>query len=114
MRINRRFFQVLSVVALMVVLAAAFRPQPLPQVVDGLDKVLHCLAFLFLSITFLFSFPRKTFVCLLVSVSLAAIIELGQGWLLPARTASWYDFLADMVGIGLGFVFVWCLQRKKT
>jgi len=35
---------------------------------------------------------------LLVSAFIGGATELAQGWLIPLRTASWYDFLADVAG----------------
>jgi VanZ family protein len=99
-----------GVVAL-VVLVTGLSPVPVPQVFWHQDKVHHLLGFAALAFTARLAFPRVP-VPWLAAAMLAGptAIELGQG-LLPLRTASAPDMLANAVGVLLGMACYWAGRR---
>lgn len=69
-----------------------------------MDKWLHLLTFLMLTVWFAGQYGRRSYWRLLVGLTaFGGLIELGQG-LLAYRTAEWQDLFADMLGIGAGLV----------
>src|SRR5690554_4312449 len=88
----------------------------LPSVgLAGIDKIIHILIFLFLTILWqLVVFKRRgdrlttksSFLLLGVVIMFGILIEVLQGEVTVSRTANFYDVLADLVGAGIGvFVF---------
>lgn len=78
--------------------------------VPGLDKVVHVLLFLWLTLTALWIW-RKTAVIHVVLI-LGALIELTQS-LTPSRSAEMLDWLADALGVLLAW-YVWRYTRIST
>lgn len=96
------------------VLSLALLPLPGPGPVPHVDKVLHVLAFAFLTVWFLGVFDSP--LVLRVMVALAAyglLIEAVQGRT-PFRMADPYDVLSDVIGIFAGWLLAaaglrrWC------
>lgn len=75
-----------------------------------MDKVYQAAAFL--TLAFRLSLGTRWFLYLWLSVLLAIGIEVGQGWLLPNRTASVGDLLADGVGIVLALIVNWLVNLE--
>ncbi|WP_338649363.1 VanZ family protein [Pseudomonas sp. ML2-2023-3] len=99
------------IVVSMVLLDAGLRPQPIPQVFDQEDKLHHLLGFMALSFTCVLAFPRirlrwVALGCLVIGIS----IEAAQG-VMPLRTASPYDMLANSAGVLLGLLTAWRMVR---
>jgi VanZ family protein len=103
-----------ATLAVILVLALAPLATPLP-VMQG-DKILHFLAFTYLAVWFLGVFEAR--LSLSVVTALAAygvLIELLQSFTLY-RSADIYDVLADVAGIGAGWLLAcaglrrWCGQ----
>ncbi|AOE83174.1 hypothetical protein THL1_626 [Pseudomonas sp. TCU-HL1] len=91
-------------VVLAVVLFSGLKPEPVPQVFDQQDKLHHLLGFAAFAFTLRLAFPRPHFIWLLLaSLGAALVIELGQG-LLPHRTPSVGDMLANGLGVLAGWV----------
>ena len=69
-----------------------------------LDKWLHILSFLFLSLWFSGQYKRSSYWRLVVGLTtFGVLIELCQR-MISYRTAEWMDLLADLFGIGIGFI----------
>jgi VanZ family protein len=75
--------------------------------VAGLDKVVHALLFLWLTLTTLW-IRRKTAVVYVLLI-FGALIELTQG-LTPYRSAEMLDWLADALGVLLAW---WCWRYAR-
>ena len=67
------------------------------------DKIVHVLAFAGLSFIGGSAYPARMLVLALFLVLLGATIEVAQGFT-PDRSPELFDFLADVVGIALGFI----------
>ena len=67
------------------------------------DKIVHAVAFACLSFVGCFAYPLRIFVLTAFLVTLGAAIEVAQGFR-PDRSQELFDFLADVVGIALGFI----------
>ncbi|NBA98239.1 VanZ family protein [Pseudomonas sp. R5(2019)] len=90
------------IVVSLVLLDAGLRPQPIPQVFEQEDKIHHLVGFMVLSFTCVLAFPRirlrwVALSCLTVGIAIEAAQEL-----MPLRTASPYDMLANSAGVLLG------------
>jgi hypothetical protein len=95
-------FKILFGIALALQIWALYVPRT-PAVESGLplDKAVHLG--LFAVVTWLglrIGLPRVGLV--IAMVAQAAISELTQWLFLPQRGGDWWDFAADLVGIGLG------------
>ncbi len=69
-----------------------------------MDKWLHILSFLFLSLWFSGQYKRSSYWRLAVGLTIFGIlIELCQR-MISYRTAEWMDLVADLFGIGIGII----------
>ncbi len=98
----------------LVLLLAGFDPQPVPELFRQQDKLHHLFGFAALLFTARVAFPRVPGAWL-VAASLAAalLIEMGQGLLLPQRTASLGDMLANTLGVLLGWACARLARRLR-
>lgn len=99
---SRRSWQISFAVALAVQFWALYVPRA-PGLQTGLplDKVVHLA--LFAAVTWLglrCGVPARWLVVLMLGQ--AAVSELVQHFWLPQRGGDWWDFAADVTGIGLG------------
>ena len=86
---------------LTIVLAAVMPQSNSPQLFLLADKVVHTVAFLVLTLVGLRAYPRKVLVMVVVLIALGGLIEILQGYT-STRSQEWEDFLADILGVGLG------------
>ena len=109
----RRSWRLLLVCLLGVVSWFAFMPQTSHDVVAHLDKVRHLLAFSTLALVASLGWTPGRRTTLYVACGLMAyglLIELVQT-LLPTRSGSAADWLADGVGIAIGLLMFRALRR---
>ena len=84
------------------VLFGALAPQAdSPQLFALADKVVHTLAFAALALVGLRAYPRHTLIVCLLLIALGGLIEVVQSYT-STRAQEWEDFLADILGVGLG------------
>ena len=76
---------------------------PSPSAFPNADKMVHAMAFAGLSFVGCLAYPLRIFVLATFLVFLGAAIEVAQGFT-PDRSPELFDFLADVVGIALGFI----------
>ncbi|MBK0384363.1 VanZ family protein [Pedobacter sp. SD-b] len=109
-----------------VVTLCALPQNDLPQsqhFFEGFDKMVH-LGFFFVLTVFLFygkikqqnSFDYRLLTIVkivLINVILGGGIELLQWKVFTYRSAEWWDFFADMTGLGMG-VFSYLLLHRST
>lgn len=90
-------------------LAAALLPAPrgIGSVVLG-DKLLHGAAFAFLMLWYaqIYAGWHDRRRCALNLIGFGLLIEALQG-LLPYRSADFWDLIADIGGVGIGFALAW-------
>jgi VanZ family protein len=87
-----------------ILLFAGLRAQPIPELFVEEDKLHHWIGFLVFAFSCRLAFPSVklrwiALGCLLTGV----LIELAQG-LMPLRTASPYDMLANCIGVLMGLL----------
>jgi VanZ family protein len=99
-----------GIVILLAVLAATFTPTrwllPVLSRSDFLlmDKRLHMLTFVFLSLWFTGQYARRSYWRLAVGLTaFGVLIELGQAFV-SYRTAEWQDLVADVFGTAVGLI----------
>jgi VanZ family protein len=84
-----------------------FRDAPPPHFFYNSDKWLHVGAFMILVIWSRFAFSKIPTITILSLITVfAMIIEPVQSYISPHRTASWFDFGANIIGILLGMLFL--------
>ena len=74
-----------------------------PIALPNADKIVHAMAFTGLSFVGCLAYPFRIFVLATFLVFLGTAIEVAQGFT-PDRSPELFDFLADVVGIALGFI----------
>ena len=77
------------------------------------DKVAHAVAFLILSVTGSLAFKKHKQVILGLAFY-GALIEVLQANYTVTRSGDPYDWLADLVGIGICFLVIYLTQRTKS
>ena len=95
--------------------------EELPNVpVFGIDKIVHVGIFGLLMLlsaaglyksSQLISIRKPSFMALIYSVSFGVIIELIQPFV-PGRSFSYFDILANTIGVALGYMTYVLLRRK--
>ena len=87
---------VCAVAALLVLLWAGLKPEPIPQYVNHFDKYTHLLGFAVLTGLWLWAFGRRApWRVMLFMVLVGFVIEGYQGLYLPGRTFDPGDFLMN-------------------
>lgn len=84
-----------------------------PQALDIWDKAQHAIAFAWLAVLGLLSYPAQAPRVALGLLVFGGAIELAQdatGW----RHGEWVDLLADAVGLFLGSAVWWLLCRRRA
>jgi VanZ family protein len=71
---------------------------------SGPDKVVHVALFAIFGLLWSCCSPRRPLTILAAGVTYGVALELYQGWLIPGRSCSPTDVLANAVGTGLGIV----------
>jgi VanZ family protein len=112
----------LSIIVLAVYLVGMLVFAILPHVGESLpkgsDKVFHFSEFAVLTVLLLVTASfyglkkEKSYVLIpLIAIVVAVLSELVQ-IPLPSRTFSWFDMLADFIGITVGMVCTWIFFRR--
>ena len=100
--LSQPFARALFWVMCVAVLAGALAPQAdTPRLFALADKVVHTLAFAALALVGLRAYPRHLLVVCALLIALGGLIEIVQGYT-STRSQEWEDFLADILGVGLG------------
>jgi VanZ family protein len=114
---KQRILRVLPKLAFFVILLvlcfAGMRGEPVPQVFENQDKLHHWAGFFCLTVSAFLAFPRTRIIWLLLWPLVGAmLIELEQS-LMPLRTASLGDMVANSLGVLCGMVFVLVVRRYQ-
>lgn len=93
-------------------LFAGMKSKPVPQVIPHFDLMLHCGVFAVLGALWVFAVSARWWLWGLLGLLLfGAGLELWQGWIMPARTASYVDMGANTLGVFLGGTVAVALAR---
>ncbi len=115
-----RFFPA-SAVILAIWFLSSQSTLPVPQAVFGMDKVAHFIAYAVLSFSVSLCFPQESFrkafwrtavAIFLITVLYGALDEFHQSFV-PGRDTSVWDWLADVVGAGVGVIGSWLINIRK-
>jgi VanZ family protein len=105
-RILRALPKLAFFVILLVLCFAGMRGEPVPQVFENQDKLHHWAGFFCLTASAFLAFPQTRLIWLMLWPLVGSmLIELEQS-LLPLRTASLGDMVANAVGVLCGLVVV--------
>ncbi|NVK52908.1 MAG: VanZ family protein [Flavobacteriaceae bacterium] len=86
--------------------------------VSHIDKVFHAIAYFFLGISWLLSFPKSysnkvvKYTILICCVLFGIIIEISQSTLTTYRTASLLDAIANTVGVVVAVIVFKSIYKK--
>jgi VanZ family protein len=78
------------------------------------DKLQHALAYFLLTLLGLYSFPRHAALAAIALAIHGALIEVAQQSIAAGRVGDPADWLADCVGIALGFLIRTTVHRKHV
>ena len=96
-------FLLLAVLAAMI-MPTLWWPQISHSLLLSMDKWLHLLTFLFLSLWFAGQYARSSYWRLVVGlIAFGLLIEAGQA-MISYRSAEWMDLVADVCGIAVGLI----------
>ena len=115
---KQRILRVLPKLAFFVILLvlcfAGMRGEPVPQVFENKDKLHHWAGFFCLTVSAFLAFPGTRLIWLLVLPLLGSmLIELEQS-LMPLRTASLGDMVANALGFLCGMVVILAWRGYQT
>lgn len=115
---KQRILRVLPKLAFFVILLvlcfAGMRGEPVPQVFENQDKLHHWAGFFCLTVSAFLAFPGTRLIWLLVLPLLGSmLIELEQS-LMPLRTASLGDMVANALGFLCGMVVILAWRGYQT
>ena len=95
-------------------LFTGLRSRPIPQVFAQEDKLHHFIGFFALAFSCRLAFLHIRLLWLAIGCVLAGLlIEYAQA-LMPLRTASLYDALANTAGVALGLSVAWRYSRNVS
>ncbi len=88
--------------------------------IKNFDKLVHCLMYLGLGFTLFYDYSKDTFtkvgkfifILMVLAIFYGGLIEIIQEYFTTRRTAEWLDWLADIVGVFLGFGAGFLLLKK--
>jgi len=96
-------------------------PQDLPQVpmFRGEDKLIHFMMYFGFSILFCWTLKvelnySKLFFVILITVGWGILMEYMQLDMHVGRSFSWYDGMANSIGVGFGILFYILVSRKAV
>jgi VanZ family protein len=107
---RKLIFKLALLLALLLISYLVFSRPNYPQVVPNLDKIGHLGSFFCLALLTYLAFEPKWYTLTSILALYALFIELVQARL-PYRSASTADFIADMAGILLFYLFRWLYRR---
>lgn len=107
-----RMIFVLVLIGLSVIFLMQVSNNSLPRF-QHLDKVVHFGAFFLLALTFHRAFPLPFWLALIILTGYGFAIEYIQG-LLPYRSSSWGDLVADAAGAASYYLFAWWRYRRAV
>ena len=94
-------------------LYTGLRSEPIAQLFDQEDKLHHLFGFFALAFSCRLAFLRVKLHWIALGCLLAGVaIEYAQA-LIPLRTASLYDALANTLGVALGLAVAWYCTRAR-
>ena len=112
------------VILILTGLPGSLLPRVKPTI--GIDKVVHTFMYAGFAYACLWGY-RKQFVSnglvyrrkaiiltVIISIIHGSLTELMQEYFIPKRSGDWFDFLSDIIGMGIGvLVFYLFFRRKK-
>ena len=115
-------FFVATVVIMSLVAYLTLFPDPVPEMsimIPYADKIVHFLMFFAVAACWLFDLRRvyrkySIAFTVVISCCYGGFIELAQMWMEMGRSADWFDFVADCVGVVTGTWFCYMFLFKKS
>ena len=99
---------------LLVLRFAGMRGEPVPQVFENQDKLHHWAEFFCLTVSAFLAFPKTRLIWLLLWPLVGSmLIELEQS-LMPLRTASLGDMVANALGVLSGMLVILAWRGYRT
>ena len=114
MKQKNKLFLVLFIILIIAISVLSLLPPKSGLELGKSDKINHFLAYAILSLNFGFisSKIRSYFIGIPILIAYGILIEFFQG-LVPGRDPSFYDALANSVGVFLGFFIFSLFSRIK-
>lgn len=94
-------------------LFTGLRTRPIPQVFAQEDKLHHFMGFFALAFSCRLAFLPVKLHWIAIGCVLAGVLTEYAQALIPLRTASFYDALANTAGVALGLLVAWHFTRHE-
>jgi len=94
----KHWFRLLFILVIVAICWLAFSQVTTPVAQLSYDKLNHLIAFATLALLFDYSFPQKTITLFFTLLLFGIFIELMQS-MIPSRSSSHWDLIADLIGI---------------
>lgn len=108
---HRQLVALLLIYLVFLLFVAVVPPDRINEMIWQGDKVKHLLAFWLYLLLAWAAFPRQPYLRLIIGgLLLGGLIEAIQA-MIPYRQACWYDLLADLIGLMLGWGTLWTTSR---
>lgn len=118
MRINKKSRSAIKLIffsfVVLAILIGSMSPYPIPMFFQYSDKVYHFTAFFVLTLMVLFLLGNRVIVACCSLVLFSGAIELYQGLLLPMRTYSSLDFMANSAGVFFGAILYYIITLTRS
>lgn len=111
-------------ILLLTMLPGSLFPKVKPTI--GLDKVVHLIMYLAFAYITLWGYrkpyrengkayrKKALWLVLFISIAFGALTEIMQETLVPTRTGSVYDWIADSIGSVFGMIFYYFFHRGRN
>jgi len=109
--IKKYFFSIIVTIGIFYLSTASPSALPLPEMpkIEGLDKIVHLLMYATLTFVLVLEATRKNnigyyLLVILFPILYGGLLEIIQHYFCPSRTGDWFDFLANTIGVLIGYL----------
>lgn len=99
-----------------------FKSVPVPRI-PHFDKLIHILMYTVLSVVLVYDFWQKykeqrinrkfLFICILYPILLGGLVEIFQEAFFKPRSADWFDWFADIIGVFIGWAIMRLILKNR-
>ena len=108
--IKKYFLSIIVTIVIFYLSTASPSALPLPEMpkIEGFDKIVHMLMYAVLALVLVLETTRRNnlgyySLVILFPILYGGLLEILQHYFFPPRTGDWFDFLANTIGVLIGF-----------
>ena len=120
MRFFKKYlFSIITVIVIFYLSTASSSAFPKMPQIEGLDKIVHLLMYFKLAFMLVLENTRKNnlgyyLLVILFPILYGGLLEIIQHYFCPSRTGDWFDFLANTMGVLIGYLAAQKLLKVKN